>query len=72
MLSRSVALAPGDLVHTGAPAGVGPLAPGDVVSAGVADIGALTLTVAALAPPDGARRFLPTPIAIPSAPGVTL
>ena len=46
MLSRSVALAPGDLVYTGTPAGVGPLAPGDIVSAGVADIGALTMTVA--------------------------
>ncbi|MGE8706209.1 MAG: fumarylacetoacetate hydrolase family protein [Achromobacter sp.] len=47
MLSRSVALAPGDLIYTGTPAGVGPLAPGDVVSAGVAGIGDLTMTVAA-------------------------
>lgn len=47
MLSRSVALAPGDLVFTGTPAGVGPLTPGDVVSAGVAGIGDLTMTVAA-------------------------
>ncbi|CAB3816699.1 fumarylacetoacetate hydrolase family protein [Achromobacter animicus] len=47
MLSRSVALAPGDLVFTGTPAGVGPLGPGDVVSAGVAGIGDLTMTVAA-------------------------
>lgn len=46
MLSRSVALAPGDLVYTGTPAGVGPLTPGDVVNAGVAEIGALTMTVA--------------------------
>jgi len=46
MLSRSVALAPGDLIYTGTPAGVGPLAPGDVVSAGVAGIGELTMTVA--------------------------
>lgn len=30
-LSRSVALAPGDLLMTGTPAGVGPLLPGDVV-----------------------------------------
>ncbi|MFJ3460040.1 fumarylacetoacetate hydrolase family protein [Achromobacter spanius] len=47
MLSRSVALAPGDLVYTGTPAGVGPLAPGDVVSAGVAGIGDFTMTVSA-------------------------
>lgn len=46
MLSRSVALAPGDLVYTGTPAGVGPLAPGDVVSAGIAGIGDFTMTVA--------------------------
>ncbi|CAB3825299.1 MAG: fumarylacetoacetate hydrolase [Achromobacter mucicolens] len=46
MLSRSVTLAPGDLVYTGTPAGVGPLTPGDIVSAGVADIGALTMTIA--------------------------
>ncbi|AVJ31046.1 fumarylacetoacetate hydrolase family protein [Achromobacter spanius] len=47
MLSRSVALAPGDLVYTGTPAGVGPLTPGDVVSAGVAGIGDFTMTVSA-------------------------
>ena len=29
ILSRSVALAPGDLIMTGTPAGVGPLLPGD-------------------------------------------
>jgi len=45
MLSRSVALAPGDLVFTGTPVGVGPLQPGDVVSGGVAGIGAFTMTV---------------------------
>ncbi|EHK66740.1 fumarylacetoacetate hydrolase family protein [Achromobacter arsenitoxydans] len=45
MLSRSVALMPGDLIYTGTPAGVGPLTPGDTVSAGVADIGRFTLTV---------------------------
>ncbi|MNT47306.1 Fumarylpyruvate hydrolase [compost metagenome] len=47
MLSRSVALVPGDLIYTGTPAGVGPLAPGDTVSAGVADVGQFTLTVTA-------------------------
>jgi len=46
MLSASVALAPGDLIFTGTPAGVGPLLPGDVVSAGVAGIGRFSMTVA--------------------------
>ena len=45
MLSRSVALAPGDLVFTGTPAGVGSLQPGDVVSAGVENIGQFYMTV---------------------------
>jgi fumarylpyruvate hydrolase len=45
MLSQSVSLQPGDLVYTGTPAGVGPLHPGDVITAGVAGIGELTLTV---------------------------
>jgi fumarylpyruvate hydrolase len=47
MLSRSVALAPGDLVFTGTPAGVGPLQAGDVVSGGVAGIGRFSMTVQA-------------------------
>ncbi|CAN7415605.1 fumarylacetoacetate hydrolase family protein [Acidovorax sp. LjRoot118] len=47
MLSRSVALAPGDLVYTGTPAGVGPLQPGDVVRAGVQGIGELSMAVGA-------------------------
>lgn len=45
MLSRSVALMPGDLIYTGTPAGVGPLLPGDVITAGVAGIGELSMTV---------------------------
>ncbi|MEJ8854495.1 fumarylacetoacetate hydrolase family protein [Variovorax robiniae] len=45
MLSRSVALAPGDLVFTGTPVGVGSLQPGDVVSGGVSGIGAFSMTV---------------------------
>jgi fumarylpyruvate hydrolase len=45
MLSRSVTLAPGDLIYTGTPAGVGPLRPGDVVSGGVAGIGEFSMTV---------------------------
>jgi fumarylpyruvate hydrolase len=50
MLSRSVTLAPGDLVYTGTPAGVGPLQPGDVVDAGVAGIGRLSMTVGSAQP----------------------
>lgn len=46
MLSRSVTLLPGDLIYTGTPAGVGPLQPGDVVTAGVAGVGELRMTVA--------------------------
>lgn len=45
MLSRSVALLPGDLIYTGTPAGVGPLQPGDTVCAGVEGIGEITMTV---------------------------
>ena len=45
MLSRSVALLPGDLIFTGTPAGVAPLQRGDVVRAGVASIGDIALTV---------------------------
>ncbi|MEO5738062.1 MAG: fumarylacetoacetate hydrolase family protein [Variovorax sp.] len=45
MLSRSVTLAPGDLVFTGTPAGVGPLQPGDVVTGGVAHVGEFSMTV---------------------------
>ena len=50
MLSRSVALLPGDLVFTGTPAGVGPLQPGDAVRAGVAGIGELAMTVGPAGP----------------------
>lgn len=45
MLSRSVSLLPGDLIFTGTPTGVAPLEPGDVIHAGVAGIGEITLTV---------------------------
>ena len=45
MLSRSVTLAPGDLIYTGTPAGVGPLQPGDVVSGGVHGIAQFCMTV---------------------------
>ena len=45
MLSRSVTLMPGDLIYTGTPAGVGPLLPGDVVSAGVEGLGQFSMTM---------------------------
>lgn len=44
MLSRSVALQPGDLIYTGTPAGVGALQPGDVVEGGVTGIGRFSMT----------------------------
>jgi fumarylpyruvate hydrolase len=34
-ISRSIVLAPGDLIYTGTPAGVGALQPGDRITAGV-------------------------------------
>jgi fumarylpyruvate hydrolase len=45
MLSRSVALLPGDLVYTGTPAGVGPLQLGDRLTGGVTGIGDFSMTV---------------------------
>ncbi|WP_315920010.1 fumarylacetoacetate hydrolase family protein [Mesorhizobium sp. SP-1A] len=43
--SEAVELRPGDLIFTGTPAGVGPLAPGDRVTGGVDGIGAIEFTV---------------------------
>jgi fumarylpyruvate hydrolase len=42
ILSRSVRLAPGDLIYTGTPAGVGPLVPGDVCVVEIEGVGHLT------------------------------
>ena len=44
-LSSSVTLRAGDLIFTGTPTGVGSLAPGDVVDAGIDGVGRLTMTV---------------------------
>jgi 2-keto-4-pentenoate hydratase/2-oxohepta-3-ene-1,7-dioic acid hydratase in catechol pathway len=41
-LSRSITLAPGDVILTGIPAGVGPLHPGDRVEVEVEGIGVLS------------------------------
>nr|MBL8411311.1 fumarylacetoacetate hydrolase family protein [Dechloromonas sp.] len=40
-LSTSVRLAPGDLIYSGTPAGVGPLQRGDVLTAGIEGVGEL-------------------------------
>ncbi|CEJ10264.1 fumarylacetoacetate hydrolase family protein [Phreatobacter sp. AB_2022a] len=45
-LSRHYALAPGDLVFTGTPAGVGPVVPGDRLEATVAGLAPLVITIA--------------------------
>jgi fumarylpyruvate hydrolase len=60
MLSRSVALQPGDLIFTGTPAGVGPLQAGDVVSGGVTGIGQFSLTMGSA--PSSARHADSTPV----------
>lgn len=43
--SRSMALAPGDLIYTGTPAGVGPVRRGEVVTGGVAGLGEIRIEV---------------------------
>ena len=48
-LSRFVALAPGDLIYTGTPSGVGALRPGDRVSGGVDGVASFELTIGAQA-----------------------
>jgi fumarylpyruvate hydrolase len=44
-ISQAVALAPGDLIFSGTPAGVGPMQPGDDVTGGVQGIGELAFTI---------------------------
>jgi fumarylpyruvate hydrolase len=44
ILSRYVALAAGDLIMTGTPAGVGAVGPGDVMEGSVEGVGSLTVT----------------------------
>lgn len=41
-VSRSVALSPGDLIFTGTPAGVGPVRPGETITAGVDGLGEIS------------------------------
>jgi len=45
-LSGLFTLAPGDLIFTGTPAGVGPVKPGDLLEGGVEGIGEIRVTVA--------------------------
>jgi 2-keto-4-pentenoate hydratase/2-oxohepta-3-ene-1,7-dioic acid hydratase in catechol pathway len=52
-ISRVMTLEPGDVVSTGTPAGVGPLAAGDVVEIGVEGVGTLFNPVAAESPRPG-------------------
>jgi fumarylpyruvate hydrolase len=44
-ISQAVALAPGDLIYSGTPAGVGPMRPGDDVSGGVEGLAEFTFAV---------------------------
>lgn len=44
-LSHSIALAPGDLIMTGTPAGVGPLVPGDVCVVSIEGLGEISTTI---------------------------
>ena len=48
-LSQSMTLAPGDIIMTGTPAGVGAVTPGDVMTGGVDGIATLEVTVGARA-----------------------
>jgi len=45
IISRSMRLAPGDIIYTGTPAGVGPLVVGDTVNGGVEGVGEITLRI---------------------------
>ena len=45
ILSRAMKLAPGDIIMTGTPAGVGAIVAGDVVTGGVDGIGTLEVTI---------------------------
>lgn len=49
-LSKSVQLAPGDLIFTGTPAGVGAVVPGDKLSAEIHGLGTLTIRIGAPMP----------------------
>jgi len=46
-ISASMALAPGDLIFTGTPSGVGPVNPGDTITGGIDGAGEIEITIAA-------------------------
>ncbi|MFF3753242.1 fumarylacetoacetate hydrolase family protein [Streptomyces sp. NPDC002018] len=48
--SRMMTLNPGDVIFTGAPPGVGPIVPGDVLDTSISRLGAMTLPVLAEGP----------------------
>ncbi|MDV3123651.1 fumarylacetoacetate hydrolase family protein [Mycobacterium sp. 21AC1] len=54
-ISRAVDLAPGDLIFSGTPAGVGPMEPGDVVTGGVEGVAEFSFTVGRVHPTGQAR-----------------
>jgi len=45
--SASMALAPGDLIFTGTPSGVGPVHPGDTITGGIDGVGEIRIVIAA-------------------------
>ena len=45
MASVWYTLHPGDVIYTGTPAGVGPIVPGDVMTASIERIGTMTVAV---------------------------
>lgn len=45
ILSHSIALRPGDLIMTGTPAGVGPLAPGDICTVAIEGLGEIVTPI---------------------------
>jgi 2-keto-4-pentenoate hydratase/2-oxohepta-3-ene-1,7-dioic acid hydratase in catechol pathway len=47
-VSKMMTLLPGDLILTGTPAGIGPLAPGDLVEVEIENIGILKNRVSAM------------------------
>lgn len=47
IVSRSMALKPGDLIMTGTPAGVGAVEPGDRLAGGIAGLGEIAVTIGA-------------------------
>jgi len=44
-ISQSMTLAPGDLIMTGTPAGVGPIVVGDRVTGGIDGLGEIDITI---------------------------